>query len=306
MPSLTGGKNAADVRKVMVKNVRAKLGETEVLFKGSFDKGRNLSEDSNNEGKDGNEGDTSVEEDGSKVVADLPVRPVGPSADASRRARRTPSPEKRVPLVPSGPSPLQPSSALRQPTTPVRPVFPAARRTPSPDKKLAPGSSSPTRSKLGSPSRSPTRTAHANPSDNGGVGKPSSTSSPSKGKKAYVLYKGSRPSVYSTWNTIKKELDKQKDAHNVFKGFDSFEEVSKAFRTAKNSRVVEELKAEPPSDSQLVYEMLRDGLGWHGGLVHSFVDKEEAEMYWDEVLEDNLCVNFDDPGHFDSSGTRIS
>ncbi|KAK1221824.1 hypothetical protein PQX77_015359 [Marasmius sp. AFHP31] len=197
----------------------------------------------------------------------------------------------------------------------------ASSTTPSPGKKLAAGSSSPTRSKPGSPSRLPIRAPHVNPSDNAGLGKPSSTSSPSKGKKAYVLYKGSRPSVYTMWSTIKKELEKRKDAHNVFKGFNSFEDASKAFRAAKNSRVVEELKAEPPEDGQLVwvvvegialgihgsaYEMLCDGLRWHGGLVHLFVDREEAENYWDEVLEDNLCITFDDPGCFDSSGAKIS
>ncbi|KAK1224175.1 hypothetical protein PQX77_012936 [Marasmius sp. AFHP31] len=339
MPSLKSGKTAADARKALVKDVRTKVGDAEVLFKGSFElsvktgKGGKSLEDSEDEGKDGNEGDTGDEEDRSKGEEDPPegfqlvegfkdlwVRRVRPSEDASRPARRTPSPEKGALPVLSSPSPSHPAqpSTVSHPTiTPARLVFPAARRTPSPEKKLAAGPSSPTRSNGGSPSRSPTRKANANPSDNGGLGRPSSTGSPSKGKKAYVLYKGSRPSV----STIKRELEKQKDGLNVFKGFDSFEEANKAFRAAKNSRVVEELKATPPEDGQLVwvvvegiapgihesaYEMLRDGLGWHGGVVHSFVDKEEAEAYWDDVLEDDLCVTFDGPTCFDSSGVRIS
>ncbi|KAK1218784.1 hypothetical protein PQX77_018509 [Marasmius sp. AFHP31] len=152
MPSLTSGKNAADARRAMVKDVRAKLGNTEVLFKGSFKlsvktgEGKNSSEDSNDEGEDSNDGNTSIEQEGSKVGEELPagfelvegfkdlwVRRLGHSADASRPARRTPSPEKGMPPVPSIPSPsraVQPSTVLPQPTTPARLVFLAARRTP--------------------------------------------------------------------------------------------------------------------------------------------------------------------------------
>ncbi|KAK1232442.1 hypothetical protein PQX77_004418 [Marasmius sp. AFHP31] len=226
----------------------------------------------------------------SKKLLDFP-EPALPSRNSvapSRIARRTPSPEKDTILaLRSPPSPLKKQHDFPEPVLPSRnSAAPSrsARRTPSPEKNLTHPSSS----------------------------TPSSSTPPAAARfRAYVLYRGSQPGVFASWSQLKKQLARGKDEDNVYKGFYTLEEARDAFFSAKKSGVIQKLTASPPQGLVLTwvvvegvvpgvhesaYEMLRDGLLWHGGRVFSFASKEEAEEFWESALEDGSYVTFERPG----------